>query len=169
MLRLSVEQLVEGSSAVVHGRVVRSWAAWDANRTTIWTHYELAVEESWKGTPGRTVVVSEPGGSVDGVHMSVPGAPRYEEGEEVVVFTQPVPAGLLRTRGWSQGRLLVETAPASPSGKRVRTDLGGSMLADPPDRKGVAAQSVEGLDGRDLRELRSLVRSLVAAQARSAR
>lgn len=168
VVRLSAEQLVQGAAVVVHGRVARVWSAWDAGRTTIWTHYEVDVADAWKGSPGRTLTISEPGGEVDGVHMTVPGAPRYAVGEEIVVFAQPVPNGYLRTRGWAQGRLLVESAPGSPSGKRVRSDLGGALLADPPEGKGRPSSSAP-FNGRDLDELRRRVRALVAAQERSAR
>ena len=56
--------------------------------------------------------------------MEIVGAPRYELGEEVVVFATPTPAGL-RTCGWGQGRFVVEGEPGQ---RRVRNDLGNVQL-----------------------------------------
>jgi hypothetical protein len=56
--------------------------------------------------------------------MEITGAPRYELGEEVVVFASPTPAGL-RTCGWGQGRFVVEGEPGQ---RRVRNDLGNVQL-----------------------------------------
>ena len=147
---------------------MRSWAAWDPGRTTIWTHYEIAVGDAWKGAPGKTFVVSEPGGDLDGVHLRVPGAPRYSVGEEIVVFAAAVPLGYQRTCGWAQGRFLVESAADAPSGKRVRADLSGLTLAD--SAKGEPrAPAAQAVDGQDLVQFRRLVESILDSQARGAR
>jgi hypothetical protein len=59
--------------------------------------------------------------------MEIVGAPRYELGEEVVVFATPTSAGL-RTCGWGQGRFVVEGEPGQ---RRVRNDLGDVRLTAP--------------------------------------
>lgn len=125
--RLSFEELVGQSAVVAHGRVAAVRVAWDAERQNIWTHYEIALEEALKGAPGRTVEIQEPGGELDGMRMEILGVPRYELGEEVVVFAAPTPAGL-RTCGWGQGRFVVE---GEPGRRRVRNDLGGIQLTAP--------------------------------------
>jgi hypothetical protein len=125
--RLSFEELVGQSDVVAHGRVASIRVAWDAERENIWTHYEIALDEALKGSPGRTVEIQEPGGELDGVRMEIIGAPHYELGEEVVVFASPTPAGL-RTCGWGQGRFVVEGEPGQ---KRVRNDLGDVQLTAP--------------------------------------
>lgn len=107
------ESLVAESEAIVHGSVVRSWTAWDPERTAIWTHYEIRVSDWLKGSRGTTLRVSEPGGSLNGVHTQIVGAPRYAIGEEVVVFADETPIGYLRTCGWSQGKFVVSAAAGS--------------------------------------------------------
>ncbi len=163
VLRLDIEQLVGGAETVVHGRVVRSWPGWDEGRTTIWTHYEVEAYSVWKGRTGASVVISEPGGEIDGVRMSIPGAPRYRVGEEVVIFAARTPIGYLRTHGWDQGRFRVEEAAGAASGKRVRTVLGSVVLADSPKSSRRVGASTAALDGRDLAEFRRLVESLAAS------
>jgi len=107
------EALVSESEAIVHGTVVRSWTAWDSERTAIWTHYEIAVADWLKGRSRPTIRISEPGGSLDGVHTQIVGAPRYAIGEEVVVFADETPIGYLRTSGWSQGKFQVSSRGAA--------------------------------------------------------
>lgn len=141
--RLSFEELVGQSQVVAHGHVASIRVAWDAERENIWTHYELVLDETLKGYPGRTVEIQEPGGELDGVRMEIVGAPRYQIGEEVVVFASPTPAGL-RTCGWGQGRFVVEGEPGQ---RRVRNDLGGVQLisAAPARRYRAAAAPDEAL------------------------
>ena len=46
--RLSLEQMVDSSERILHGRTVRSWSAWDADHRIIWTHYEIEVADTLK-------------------------------------------------------------------------------------------------------------------------
>jgi hypothetical protein len=128
--RLSFEELVGQSEAVVHGRVVSVHVAWDADHASIWTHYEVQVDDSLKGTPGALVAIQEPGGELDGLRMEIVGAPRYAVGEEVIVFAAQTPGGL-RTCGWGQGRFVVDGEVGQ---KRVRNDRGAIQLVSPQGR-----------------------------------
>lgn len=166
--RLSFEQLVEGSRAIVHGTVLRSWTGWDSTQTAIWTHYEIRVVDMLKGGRLGSIVVSEPGGEVDGVHMQVVGAPRYAIGEEVVLFAARAANGYLRTCGWGQGKFQVREASADAgSGKLVRAVLGGVELIGPirgegrPPRK--AGVSLKTFDGLDLEAFKARIRQAVSA------
>lgn len=125
--RLSFEELVGQSAVVAHGRVTGVRVAWDAEHENIWTHYEIVLDEALKGAPGRSVEIQEPGGELDGLRMEIVGAPRYQVGEEVVIFAAPTPVGL-RTCGWGQGRFVVEGEAGQ---RRVRNDLGGIQLTAP--------------------------------------
>jgi len=141
--RLSFEELVGQCAVVVHGRVSSVRVAWDAERENIWTYYEIVLDEALKGSPGRTVEIQEPGGELDGMRMEIVGTPRYELGEEVVVFASPTPAGL-RTCGWGQGRFVVAGEPGQ---RRVCNDLGDVQLTAPSKtgRQRTAAAPEEAL------------------------
>lgn len=142
--QLSFEELVEQSESVAHGKVVSVRVDWDAERTTIWTYYEVQIEDALKGAPGAVLTVQEPGGELEGTVMEIVGAPRYQPGEEVVVFAARTPFGL-RTCGWGQGRFVVE---GEPGRKRVRNDLGDVQLTTPagvPARARAAVAADEGL------------------------
>ena len=106
--RLSFEELIDTSDLIVAGRVTRDWTAWDAHHKYIWTHYEVSVHSAQKGAPGQLVEMAEPGGTLDGILMSIAGTVVYTPGENILVFLQRMPNGYLRTTGWGQGRYLVD-------------------------------------------------------------
>ena len=164
--RMSFEEIVARSQSIVQGTVLRSWSAWDDDQAAIWTHYEIKVSASLKGEDGDTVVVSEPGGSVDGKQMHIAGTPKYEIGEEVMLFAVPTPIGYLRTCGWGQGKFRVSVSDQAPSGKAVRSALAGVQLVEGGSRKGIArAQTpLRSLQGMDLDQFKERVRRTVAAQ-----
>jgi hypothetical protein len=157
--RLSFEELTDQSEIVVSGQITRSWADWDAEHKYIWTHYELAVSGALKGSPGSTVVLSEPGGAVGLQAMTIAGAVGYYSGETVVVFLQRMPNGYLRTAGWSQGKFTIDKAA------RVHPEAPGSGL-DVVDARGSAATPLRSLDGFSVAQLRGLVAARLQGRAK---
>src|SRR5262249_20768071 len=97
---LSLEQLTAQSDSIVAGRIVRSWAGMDPENRFIWTHYEISVRERLKGPAQTTIVISEPGGVLNGVHLQVSGSTHFTEGEEVAVFLYRTPIGYMRTTNY---------------------------------------------------------------------
>ncbi|MEZ5365825.1 MAG: hypothetical protein R2748_26710 [Bryobacterales bacterium] len=159
--RMSFEQIVRDSPRAVHGVVVRSWSAWDAQRTAIWTHYEVRVSETLRGPSAQTLIISEPGGVVEDVAMSVPGAPRLEVGEEAVLFAYPTPLGHWRIRGWGQGRFPVETVAGRSVVRSPRVDavkLTNRTAALTPE-------SAWTPSGEDLAAFLGRVRRLIAVES----
>ena len=84
--RMNFEEMADASEFVVHGRVSRSWSDWDTARQFIWTHYEIQITDTLKGPASSKIVISEPGGTVGEMGMSIAGSPKYGVGEEVVLF-----------------------------------------------------------------------------------
>ena len=150
--RFSLEDLVDGSQYIVHGRVIHTWTGWDAKHLYLWTHHEIEVADTLRGAPGVRVTVSEPGGSLDGVHQSFSGALPFVPGEEVVVFLYRTPIGFLRAAGGAQGKFTIDRAG------RARAHLAGAEVVDNPRaRRGTALAS---LDALDVREFKRLVREV---------
>src|SRR5947209_1168176 len=114
--RLSLQALVAQSGAIVEGQVVRSWAAMDSENRFIWTHYEIKVSNTLKGRPKASVVVSEPGGTLNGVSLLVPGSTHYDVGEKVSAFLYRTPIGYWRTTNYGQGKFPI---PADPRVARI--------------------------------------------------
>ncbi len=154
--RFSLEELSDRSELVVHGRCLRTWSAWDAEHKLIWTHSEIEVVDSWKGAPGASVIVSEPGGIVDGIGLAIEGVPHHHPGEEMVVFLYRTPIGYWRARGLTQGKFQVTTDRGGV--RRVRTQSSDAAVVDPAGRQGVGGTDLRRLDGASLEELKTLVR-----------
>ena len=166
--RMTLEQAVDDSELIVQGTVVRTWSAWGDKRQFIWTHYELKVSDALKGLATRSIVVSEPGGTVGDTGMQIAGAPRYSVGEEVVLFATRTPIGYLRTAGWGQGKYVVVDSRDSDR-RVVRTSVRDITLVDPISKPGSPpgrAQTVLGrLDGMELSAFKERVRQLVVSRA----
>jgi hypothetical protein len=163
--RMSLEEVVDASTAIVHGTVVRTWSAWDEEHRYIWTHYEIQVADKLKGTANGAIVLSEPGGTVDETELQVVGTPKYEVGEEVVLFAEETPLGLLRTCGWGQGKFRVSRA--RETGKlTVQPAAKGIQLVERPDRASKpAGTALGGLDGQELEQFKTRVRQIVQDRA----
>lgn len=167
--RMTVEQMMEASDAIIHGTIARTWSAWDSSHEFIWTHYELRLTESMLGDRLDKVVVSEPGGTVGNDSMEIVGAPRYRIGEEVVLLTARTPIGYLRTSGWGQGRFDVVADPRTGT-KVVRSNLAGLELFEPAGAASPATlkpgTSPKSLDGLPLDQFKTRIRALIANRQR---
>jgi len=153
--RLTLEQLADRSERIVHGLCLRAWSAWDANHQAIWTHCEVEVVDPLKGGAAKTVVVSEPGGVVDGVEMTIEGVARFERGEEMVLFLYRVPNGLWRARGLGQGKFRV-------AGGQVHAALEGLSLLDPIRPPVTRSTDLRRLDGLSLDRFKAAIRGVLA-------
>ena len=165
--RMSVEQMIDDSELIVHGTVLRSWSGWDRARQFIWTHYELQVSDTMKGLPSVKLVVSEPGGIVGETGMQIAGAPRYEVGEEVVLFLNRMPIGYLRSCGWGQGKFGVRSLGGA--GPVVRSTVAGVSFVEapgePPAGLKKARTPVTSFSGLALAEFKTRLRTLIRARA----
>jgi hypothetical protein len=148
---VGLEELIDRSEAIVHGRVMRSWSAWDNAHKYIWTHHLIAVTDPIRGAAGGFVVASEPGGELDGVAMRFSGSLEYADGEEAIVFLYRTPIGYLRATGAGQGKYTV-------SGLRVRANLKGIDLLNQRPLRGA---SLSTLDGATIADFKARVREAI--------
>ncbi|MBI3664984.1 MAG: hypothetical protein HY236_01965 [Acidobacteria bacterium] len=165
---LSLEEIVERSEQIVHGRCLRTWTSWDAQTRAVWTHNEIEVADVLKGGRTQTVVVSEPGGRLGDIETWIAGMPRYEPGEEVVVFLYRTPIGFVRSRGLGQGKFTVQADPASGE-LRVQAQLGGAAVVEPAGAARMPRIGLQQLDGERLEAFKAQVRGLVIRQAQGGR
>jgi hypothetical protein len=102
------EQLVSRADVVVVGRVAEMRSEWNSDRTKIVTRVTLSVDEYLKGEQSqRSLVVSIPGGEIDGVGELYTHTPRFVRNEAVVLFAQREPSGLLRVVGGERGKIKI--------------------------------------------------------------
>lgn len=138
----SVEEMARTSDAVVRGRVAGAASRFTRDGRIV-TEVEIAVDGAWKGNASAVLRLVVPGGSVGGIAQTVDAAPRFEEGEEVVVFVTRRGAAWL-VNGHALGKYRVEGAEA-------RSALGGAKVlprALPAGERAVGTMGVAELEAR---------------------
>lgn len=106
--RLSMDDMVQKSAAIVRGRVLASSARFNGTpggAGIIYTHYTVQVLERWKGAPASTMDIVVPGGTVQNRRQTFPGAPALDTSSEYVLFLWTSRMGLTHIIGLSQGLL----------------------------------------------------------------
>jgi hypothetical protein len=164
---MTLEDLASQSQSVVHGKVARTWSAWDSSQQVIWTHYEVEVSDSLKGPAQSKLVLSEPGGTVGETSMLIAGTPVYEVGEEIVLFTEATPIGYARTCGWGQGKFKVSTAQDGTR-KVVAWGQAAVELVESSRKQsapGETRTALQTLNGMGIDEFKARVRTLIATPA----
>jgi hypothetical protein len=96
-------QMVTGSRAIVHGRVVDVRAQTTGDRRSIETLVTLTAMEHFKGNLGSTVTFKVPGGQIGRYRRVLVGAPVFERDDEVVVFLEARGPSIPYLYGLSQG------------------------------------------------------------------
>lgn len=106
--KLSVEEMVQQSTAVVRGRAAVSGSV--QRGSMIYTVYRLQVSETLKGSVPSPPEVYVPGGTYGGYRLSIAGSPVLEPAVEYVLFLWASPRGLVQVIGLSQGVFQIKTA-----------------------------------------------------------
>ena len=78
--------LSENADVIITGKVTQQSSGWNENKTRIFTHATIQVEEILKGTGLNSVVVSYPGGEVGEIGELYTHTPKFDNNEEVLVF-----------------------------------------------------------------------------------
>lgn len=143
MVYYGTEKLATDCSFVVLGRVVTLEAGYhDAifggNHHEIYTWTTVQVDRAWGWRePTELITLEESGGTVGKRTSVVDGLPRFEVGDEVLVFVEQRPDGHYKTFGMFLGAM------------RVERDGGGkAYLVRPQEAEGAAV--VEAGFGADL-------------------
>ena len=105
LVRLSLEQMSQASTAIVRGRATRQDTYWNPQHTQVVTDTTIAVESVVKGQPPRTLVVEQPGGTIGNFHEYVAGTVRFRPEASYLLFLEPAGDGPARylVVGLSQG------------------------------------------------------------------
>jgi PKD repeat protein len=110
------EQLVAKTPLIVVGTVVGSEAVERGGQ--IWTETILNVEQSLKGSSGKSITVREVGGVIGDRITKIFGAPEYQAGERVMAFLTPTPRGDYQTMDLFVGKF---SEARTASGQRLWT------------------------------------------------
>ena len=151
--RLSMDQMIDQSTAIVRGRVSSSRAV--SRGPVIYTFSNVQVLESWKGPERSSVEVAMPGGTAGSLQQSFAGAPKLEPGAEYVLFLWTGKSGVTYVIGLSQGLF------------NVRVDASGNTVVERPATSAIMLDAKTGHPVKDqavqmpLSSLRERVRTMV--------
>jgi hypothetical protein len=158
---LSLEELERQGQVVVLGQVRTVTSMMSEDGRIIVTRATVRVDRALKGGPRAEVVVEVPGGTLNGTTLVASGAPRFTEGERVVLFLEAA-NGRFGVTGWNQGRFTVRRDPNT--GRDLVTQPGGGSLY--VDAQGRPAPRDPRLAGP--RVLEDFLRDIEAIAARAA-
>jgi hypothetical protein len=99
--RLSLDDMIAKSTAIVHGKVLNSYTA--ASGPVIYTHYRIQVTETLKGPASGSVEIQFPGGVANNLRQTFAGVPRFNPGDEFVFFLWTGKSGVTQVLGLTQG------------------------------------------------------------------
>ena len=117
---MTVEELVAGSDHVVIGTVQVVHPRWNATRTSIVTDVSITAQEYFKSTTFKPeLLLTLPGGTVEGLTVKVEDVPTFDVADTVLLFLKDRPTGELQVVGLSQGVYYVRGTRAvhAPSGR----------------------------------------------------
>jgi hypothetical protein len=150
LARLTIEQMTAAAAVVARVHCVTSETRWDDGE--LWTSTTFEVIAVWKGQAPQTIVVRLIGGRAGNIISSVPDVPRFQPGEEAVLFLEPAPAGEFTVTSWAQGTFRIRRDPRSGA-ERVTQDSAGLPVFDSATRQFRAG----GMRGALLETLRARV------------
>lgn len=122
VLALDLGDLASLSPLVLTGEVNRIESTWNTERTKIYTRVWISPDEVLKG-PAQTgtLTLKLLGGQVGDTVALMPGAPRFETGERVLVFLEPRKDGDGHlTVGQYQGKFQIFVDPSTGQDRAVR-------------------------------------------------
>jgi hypothetical protein len=137
----SFDEKVEQAASIVVGRCVAKESRWDNARRWILTYNQFEVEKNLKGLPSNRITIVTPGGTVDNVQQDTVGVPKFNVGDEHVLFVRNTQAGPT-VLYFEQGayRVLREG-----NERVVMPQSAGAVLIDTQAGKAVSAEQVRSL------------------------
>lgn len=126
MQQLSMDDLAVKSTAIVRGRVVDTYTVFSG--PTVYTHYHVAVTDTWKGGPDATVDVALPGGTASGIRQTYPGVPQLIVGSEYILYLWTSSSGITMPTGFSQG--IFSVGGGSTATAQISRAASGELMID---------------------------------------
>ena len=158
LARLSLDDMILESTAIVRGKVTASYAAFQG--PVIYTHYTIQVTEGFKGTAGGSIDVVVPGGVANNVRQWFAGTPQLQTGGDFVFFLWTVKSGLTQIIGLTQGLFAVSSADqTNPVATRAASK---ELMLDPTTGRQVKDQTLVF----SLSDLRSQIASTLKGSAK---
>lgn len=143
LIPADLAELAHDASLIARGHVVSTEGRWAEGRRGIETVVTLEADAVLKGSATRLVQFVVPGGTLGRYRNIVMGAPRFEEGQHVLVFLGATGPQVPHLLGLSQG---VYRVGVSNAGDTVVSPLPVMPGVEGPVVRGVAARAATPLD-----------------------
>lgn len=109
---LTVEQLTDGSTYIVEGKVLEVWTELDDTSAMVWTRARVQVTRTLKGPDEpQELVIESPGGKYGAFDVKVPAHAVFSVDEDVFLFLDESRDGHLRPAGMFLGKYTIRRAP----------------------------------------------------------
>jgi hypothetical protein len=134
--KMDLQELVKVSDAIAQGTVESIETRWEDK--SIYTYTSIRVDESIKGGPRRAYLLRHPGGTIGALSLDAPGTPKFNKGDQVIVFLRDRKDGTFDVVGLGQGKydIVDNFAVTNVAGLTLVDPLSGRMMeAGPVDRK----------------------------------
>lgn len=155
LARLSLDQLAAGSDAVARVNFQSAESHWENG--SIWTVITAKVMETMKGSLPNEITVRLSGGHVGHLTATVDGTPKFNAGDDAVVFLKRLPAGGFTVAGWVEGTFRISRDPRTGN-QTVTQDSSAFAVFDTATR----SFRVEGIRRMPIDEFRARIASAVA-------
>jgi hypothetical protein len=156
--RLSLDDMIQKSTAIVRAKVSSSSAGFTGS--IIYTHYQLQVSETYKGSAATDVAV--PGGVANNLRQIFAGSPAFNAGDEYVFFLWTGKSGLTQVIGLTQG--LFAIAPGTAADPVATRTASHELMLEP----GTARQVQDQTLAMKLSDLKSRIASTLSAAGQGA-
>lgn len=120
--KMDVESLALASDLILRGVVTGQQVQVDPLSGRPYTDTTIRPQATYKGEAGESVVIRQIGGTVDGITLWVSGTPRFEIGEELLVFLAPH-RGRFVLRGMGQGAFQIRDVAGVPTAFQKLEDV----------------------------------------------
>ncbi len=138
---MSIPRLARTAPLIVRAKCAGNVARWDAGE--IWTFTGLEIEDRWKGAAPSRLSIRMLGGSVGNITSTVSGAPRFQSGEDLILFLEPNKLGDFSIEGWAQGTFRIRRD--ARTGRELVTQDTASVPTFDPSTRAFAANGVRGV------------------------
>jgi hypothetical protein len=133
IISADLRELTHDAVAIARGGVVAVNGQWTPDRRGVETIVTLEVYEYLKGGLGETLQFRVPGGVLGRYRNVVVGAPRFDVGQQVIVFLGARGPTIPFLLGLNQGVYRIE-----------RSDSGAAVVTPPPVMPGTVGPVVRG-------------------------
>ena len=148
-------ELTRSARVIVRGQVVSIDAQWAEGRRRVETLVTIAAGAYLKGDFGPRVTVRVPGGDLGRYRSVMPGAPRFAEGDTVILFLDGQAPAVPHLVGFNQGVFRVRRDPSSGGSVVMPAPLVASSGEAERVRRGDGSRQPPPLDDfeRQVREI----------------